>query len=216
MTQAWLQRCTQCSWTGIGLSLVAGLRRCHAAFPQLQGNALRCGGRGDCCCAGLSASVFALFCRRGGGNAAALRRRARCDSSSTLPRLAFPEHHRILALTRYRCVQHLNASVPPESLPFAVDDTAAPTGGAHRNELLQPELAHADSAATAQAHLRILDRTRLAYAVMDTTFDMALLATALCSVLRLHGTRSPPLPARRRNPPWDILALRPCYTQSVM
>lgn len=90
--------------------------------------------------------------------------------------------------------------MPPDSLPFAMDDTAAPTGGVHRNEL-QPELARVDSAAPAQPRLRILSRTRLAYAMMDTTFDMALLATALRSVLRLNGTCCPPAAPHQPPPP---------------
>lgn len=82
-------------------------------------------------------------------------------------------------------MQQFNASVPPDSLPFAIDDSAAPTGAGHRNELLQPELPRIDSAAPAR--LRMLGRSRLVYAMMDTTFDMALLATALHSLLKDTG-----------------------------
>eukprot|EP00892_Ulva_mutabilis_P007983 jgi/Ulvmu1/5557/UM023_0093.1 len=82
-------------------------------------------------------------------------------------------------------MKQFNHSVPPDSLPFAMDDTAAPTGAVHRNDLSQPDLPRADTAAV-PARLRVLDRKRLVYAMMDTTSDMTLLATALCSVLQLN------------------------------
>lgn len=76
-----------------------------------------------------------------------------------------------------------------------MDDTAAVTGVAHRNDLSQPELPRADTSAV-PARLRVLDRRRLVYAMMDTTFDMTLLATALRTVLELNGAgpRTRPLP----------------------